>query len=415
MIDQKQKFYVKWNCKNIEWYTSKGYHFTKYNDKFEVKFEDIIPNSNMKIVANCDRCGKELIITYQHYIKNCQKYNEIVCKKCSSIRRSEQTLTERQEKMYEDVIDFCKKNKYILFTKKEKLLSNTSPIRYFCSVHGFKESRVTNFQQGKICYECGRMQAAKKRHQATLNERQDRYYSRLIEICKNEGYDLITPKSLIKRNSDYIEYKCPIHGVQSMRIGNMLSGKRCPMCNLEYLRTTFQLSSNEVKRRIESCGMKIINPEEYINQGTKNLRVICPECGEEFLSSLSVITNRNGQFCPSCSHSESKGERAIRHYLESNNIEFIQEKWFDDCRDEKPLPFDFYIPDYNMCIEFDGDQHFYDKGNFSTSFEYIQKHDEIKNKYCYDNNIELLRIPYWKYDKIDKILDYELNLHKDIV
>ena len=68
-----------------------------------------------------------------------------------------------------------------------------------------------------------------------------------------------------------------------------------------------------------------------------------------------------------------------------------------------------------MCIEFDGDQHFYDKGDFSNSLEYIQNHDEIKNKYCAENNIKLIRIPYWKYPKIETILNQELNLHKDIV
>lgn len=112
---------------------------------------------------------------------------------------------------------------------------------------------------------------------------------------------------------------------------------------------------------------------------------------------------------------ESKGERRIRHFLESHDINFVQEKVFYDCKDKNPLPFDFYLPKYNMCIEFDGEQHYIDKGNFSTSLEYTQHHDDIKTAYCNQNNIHLLRIPYWHYNNVDKILAKNIILHKDIV
>lgn len=415
MLCENQRFIARWNCKNINHYKSKGYVFTKYGDEFEVKLDDLSPNSNMKIHVSCDYCGEEMIIPYFHYYRSISKHPKIACQKCAGIKLSEVTLQKRQEKMYNDILKFCEEHNYSLLTKKEDLKNNLSEVTYCCPLHGITNTKVTSCRQGKICYKCSRIKASKNKNATTLKDRQESLYSRLLDITKEKGYILLTSIDSISKNSDYIEYKCPIHGVHSMRIYNMLNGKGCPECRVEHLRSTFQLSPDEVKERVKSCDMEILNPDEYVNQGTKNLRVICPECGEEFLSSLSVITNRNGQVCPSCSHNESKGERAIRHYLESNNIGFIQEKWFRDCRDRKPLRFDFYIPDYNMCIEFDGDQHFYDKGDFSTSLEYTQKHDEIKNKYCTDNNIKLLRIPYWKYSKIETILNKELNLHKDIV
>ena len=99
--------------------------------------------------------------------------------------------------------------------------------------------------------------------------------------------------------------------------------------------------------------------------------------------------------------------------LEEQNIDYVQEKWFSDCRDTNPLPFDFYLPKYNICIEFDGEQHFKDNHFFNFSFNLNRKHDNIKNEYCKNNNIKLIRISYLKIDSIQSILHNEL--HEDIV
>lgn len=113
--------------------------------------------------------------------------------------------------------------------------------------------------------------------------------------------------------------------------------------------------------------------------------------------------------CPICS--ESKGEKAIREYLEKSNIEFIQEYRFEYCKYKYPLPFDFYIPNYNLCIEFDGRQHFEVSDHFGgeESFELTQIRDNIKNKYCKENSINLLRIPYYEIDSIEKMLNEEFD------
>ncbi|MDU4051151.1 MAG: hypothetical protein E7H33_09565 [Clostridium perfringens] len=117
---------------------------------------------------------------------------------------------------------------------------------------------------------------------------------------------------------------------------------------------------------------------------------------------------KSGQCCPICK--ESKGEKAIRLYLEKNNIEFKQEYRFDDCRLRRSLPFDFYIPKYNLCIEFDGEQHYKANDFFGEeSFKETQKRDKIKNDYCRENNINLIRIPYWELDNVESILNEEFG------
>ena len=116
-----------------------------------------------------------------------------------------------------------------------------------------------------------------------------------------------------------------------------------------------------------------------------------------------------------CKNTESIGESKIKHYLNNKKINFIFQKWFDDCRDRNPLPFDFYLIDLNTIIEFDGRQHFEETEHFTYPLELVQKHDKIKNEYCYKNCINLIRIPYWNINKINQILDKELILHEDIV
>ena len=116
-----------------------------------------------------------------------------------------------------------------------------------------------------------------------------------------------------------------------------------------------------------------------------------------------------GHGCPECVN--SKGETIISEYLKENNINYISEYTFDDCRNKRPLPFDFYLPDYNLLIEYDGEQHFEPVDFFGgeEQFEYQKYNDNIKNTYCIKNNINLIRIPYWDFDNIEKILDEVLS------
>lgn len=101
-----------------------------------------------------------------------------------------------------------------------------------------------------------------------------------------------------------------------------------------------------------------------------------------------------GSGCPLCC--ESKGEKEIRSYLISNNIEYIPQHRFPDCKLKKPLAFDFYLPKSNLVIEFDGIQHYKPVKRFGGEdyLKVIQVRDKIKTEYCIKNNIKLVRIKY---------------------
>ena len=110
-------------------------------------------------------------------------------------------------------------------------------------------------------------------------------------------------------------------------------------------------------------------------------------------------------------------EEAIRLFLEKNNIEYKHQYFFKDCRDKLALRFDFYIPSYNLLIEYDGIGHFeptnfngIDDKRANEGFKKQQFHDQIKNEYCKSNNIPLLRISYKEINEIENILKQTLNL-----
>jgi very-short-patch-repair endonuclease len=105
-------------------------------------------------------------------------------------------------------------------------------------------------------------------------------------------------------------------------------------------------------------------------------------------------THLKGCGCPMCN--ESQGERKISQILENKKINFISQKKFDGCLYKRKLKFDFYLPDYNTCIEYDGEQHnvMYRFEKTNERLKIRQKRDKIKNEYCKENNIHLIRIKY---------------------
>ena len=118
------------------------------------------------------------------------------------------------------------------------------------------------------------------------------------------------------------------------------------------------------------------------------------DCGNETFVTLSDLRTSNTISC-GCSKI-SHGEYYIMSILKENNITFIQQYKFNDCKNKLPLPFDFYLPDYNICIEYDGEQHFKPVDYFGGEDDFVKRkiNDKIKTQYCFKNNIYLIRIPY---------------------
>lgn len=181
--------------------------------------------------------------------------------------------------------------------------------------------------------------------------------------------------------------RCKIDGYEWEPLPiNLLRGSGCPFCSGVNHKTHIEYV-NEVKRmndNIEVLGT-------YINAKTQILHR-CKKDGTIWLSDPHHILSGRG--CPKCNI--SYGEKAISDYLDGHNITFKSQYTFLECKNVFCLPFDFYLPDYNACIEYDGQQHFMEIDFFGGKEGYIKRkrNDSIKNVFCEDNNILLLRIKY---------------------
>lgn len=198
--------------------------------------------------------------------------------------------------------------------------------------------------------------------------------------------------------STYLTITCKLHGNFSQRADHHLQKSGCQQCKSE------KLYESRISNKEEFISKAIVIHKnvydytdfEYITARTKST-IICKKHGN-FLQTPD--SHLGGSGCPKCKM--SKGESAVHTWLDVNNITFIPQKTFSDCvgKNNNKLRFDFYLPDYNLLIEFDGIQHFkpsLPRNNLEKAiiiFEDTKRRDIIKNNYCLDNNINLLRISY---------------------
>ena len=183
---------------------------------------------------------------------------------------------------------------------------------------------------------------------------------------------------------------------------HILNGTNCPICSNRKRKTT-----EEYKAELKSINPNIEVLEKYINNETKILHK-CLICGNTW----SIVPRNiiSGQGCPHCN--SSKGEKAIKIFLTENKIDYIPQKKFKDCRDKNPLPFDFYLPELNIAIEYQGRQHYEAIEHFGGEKQlHLQRHhDWMKRKYCRDKDITLITISY--KENVEKVLK---NIIKNVI
>lgn len=192
---------------------------------------------------------------------------------------------------------------------------------------------------------------------------------------------------------------------------SILAGQGCPFCAGKRISESNNLEFHfpELIEEWDYRKNKMF-PSNYFPKSGKFVWWVCPLCDNSYDAPIASRTSAKSS-CPKCR--ESKGEKSISNWLICNGIENIPEFKFDGCRDKRKLPFDFYLPDYNLCIEYDGEQHYSVRTNFfggNDKFKQLKRRDKIKTKYRKDNNIYLLRIPYWDFNNIEKILTKTLFL-----
>lgn len=261
-----------------------------------------------------------------------------------------------------------------------------------CKVHDYIFSQRPNHHvRGSGCPKCS------KKYNYTTSEFIDK--SILIHGDKY-CYD----KCNYINNNIKVIITCKIHGDFQQRPTHHINRRYgCPKCG------NHPLSTNEFIEKSKKIFGDIFNYElvKYVDWKTK-IKLICKKHNHIFSVTPNSHLSKN-QGCPKCTM--SKYELMLFNIFNKHNIKFEYQKKFDKCRGVKnKLPFDFYLQDFNTCIEFDGRQHFESIEKFGglKNLEKTIYNDKLKDKYCESENIKLIRIHYSNNTK-DKILDILKN------
>lgn len=162
-----------------------------------------------------------------------------------------------------------------------------------------------------------------------------------------------------------------------------------------------------VRQLEENIETPIYVPMQKIEYSHKRFKCVCPLHGE-FVTSLAKI--RNGNCCPECDDSgESVGERNVRLYLQSKNIKFEQEYRIEDKKYfDTYVRVDFYLPDLNTMIEFQGEQHYGIANKAIThgnrKWQSQKKRDNHLRRYAADHKVRLIEVPYTYRSNVDTFL-----------
>lgn len=188
-------------------------------------------------------------------------------------------------------------------------------------------------------------------------------------------------------------------------------GTRCPACQ----HRSFKKTTDEFKKEVyDLVGDEYTVLGEYVRTHT-HLDMRHNECGHIYPVKPRMFLL--GRRCPECKNKQkdSKAVKFIENYLKDNNIQFEREKTFEGFNSNKrlntPYSFDFFLPEYNLLLEFDGEQHFRAFRNNVEKLKKTHENDLIKNQWVKEHLISLVRLNY-KHEKnleenLDRLFIYE--------
>lgn len=295
---------------------------------------------------------------------------------------------------YQEVKEYIESFDYVLLS--EEYIDNRTPLKMMCPEGHIVNISFGNFKRNRRCRYCQKQKVAKLYRKS---------YEEVKEYIESFGYELLSKEYINAHEYILVKPPCGHETYEVTFAAFKHQHQRCPKCANEHRNDSKKATYDYVKEYIESFDYKLLS-EEYIDS-RQNILVQCPHKHEY---EVNFGNFQQGRRCPKCN--ESKGEKEITNILEKYNIEYSSQYKFDECKLQRHLPFDFYLPDYNCCIEFDGEQHYKIIEYWGGIDGFISRviRDTMKNEYCKKNNIKLIRIKYNQIDDIEKILIDELNL-----
>lgn len=367
-----------------------------YNKGFDLIDTEYIKRGR-KMFCKCIKHHTELFLSLEQI-----ETNVIGCKKCILERR----YTQGKKFTYQDVNGFIKNTPVII---KEDInlhtvVISTDVLNLYCTKHK-KDFNLTfsHLKRNSTCPLCAQ-ENRKKKQLIKIEDVQKEFERKGYELIDKDKYDgIFIP----------LRYKCPYHLsiISKISYDSLKRGHGCPYCANNGKKT-----KEEIGEIFENNGfsLNLSNLSNNVNSFTL-ISCICKKTQKETKLCYETVLKR-GHVCPYCN--SSKGEDKINKYLVENKIDFETQYCFKRCFNKNLLRFDFFLKDYNMCIEYQGEQH-YMKVNFSgkmtekqmeDNFESNKKRDNIKREFCKKNNIKLLEISYLDFNEINNILERQLNV-----
>lgn len=304
---------------------------------------------------------------------------------------------------YEYVKEYIENEGFILLSKEYKRTHDKLTLQ--CKNGHIFEVSFNNFKRGRRCRKCSNEKLRKERAMSTDE------FIELVNINYNGNFTVLG--EYINRRTDIL-IKCNICNSEPFYVKgqSLINGRHklgCPNCSP--IRNTLKSNKEFTDEFYDLVGNEYTILSKYKGNKKKiTVRHNCESCGNyEYEATPSHFLS--GERCPKCSI--SKGEKRISEYLINNYINHIPQKTYDGLLGvgNGNLSYDFYLPQHNMLIEYQGE--FHDGTAYQqTNKEFIrqQEHDRRKKQYAIDNNIKLLEIWYWDYDNIEEILNKELNI-----
>lgn len=259
-------------------------------------------------------------------------------------------------------------------------------VKIICKIHGIFEQTPDNHMRRRGCPMCD----------PSKKSNNDSFISK-SKIIHGDLYDYSSVD--YKNSKKNVKIICKTHGIFEQTPNNHLKGTTCPMCkSLSKIKTESNFILDCISKHGNLYDYSLV---EY-NGCKEKVNIICRKHG---IFEQKPNNHLSGQGCPICK--SSKGEIEIMNHLDIKNIEYIREYRFSDCRNKNTLPFDFFLPKLNVCIEFNGIQHYKDIEYFTRNVPLSETNlkDYLKKTYCEKNNIKLIVI---KYD--ENIIERLINL-----
>jgi len=425
---------VKLGVRNMLHYKNLGYeipkikkwgrYITPRGTEILVKVEDLTDGSNVQVEVECDNCLIKSFTRLTDYRKCIHKDGIYFCSPCGTkIIATNKMIKTRLENGISFEQWCIENNKQNILDRWDYKLNKCKPNEVGYSSSGFNKKGYW--------FKC-----SKNIHKSELKRINDIVHGKEgIIKCKqcnsfaqwgidNIGKDFlekywsnkntINPWEIEFRKNKKIWIKCQekdYHENYLMTCDSFVTGQRCPYCNNRWGKVhPFDSLGSLYPEVLEIWSDKNIKSSyDYAPKSTQKVWWKCSEgLHEDYFRSISS-SNVYDFRCPECSY--FKGEKRINEYLIKNNVIYIFQKEYDGLIGTKGgnLSYDFYLPNYNLLIEYQGNFH----DGSGTEFTKInlnqqQEHDRRKREYAQNNNIELLEIWYWDYDNIEEILKERL-------